>query len=515
MASWRNIWHFLFLPSGNSALGISCSDGGFQTALVAKVKGQLSFLGCTSHERPSFHPRIASGLEEQDVVYRSIMLPVKGERHVLAALPFQLEALLPFPMESALVCPFPNPVSPHATNVSLFATSSEKLQAHLDNLAASEIYPDAVSCTPSALFRIAKWVCPNENHLLVFHMGEHKTSCVVIQSGRITLFQLIKIGKAKWIKYLENLYPEKAKQELDALLAEGSRELFEPLHTALRHELERLSTYIHNKINIAHDTPWILLGQLPYPLDELWSEQFSMQQLLPQLPKDLSLAQLNSHCIPLGYAIEALATDKKSVQFCQQRFTPSHRRTQLKRRALTYVTCCLVLSVILGLGNSVLLHKKKATLSERFLSYLPSLQENYRTLSQEEMESELFKWEQSLLKQKNSFSYFLTTPKVSEVLAWLSTHPSLIDAQGGIKEGIDIKAVHYQLTKYPTLEDPSALHQAQVEIEFTSTTPRLAREFHETLLKGDRIVNPKKEMKWNAHGNGYSIQFELNKVSSS
>ena len=367
-------------------------------------------------------------------------------------------------------------------------------------------------CTPSALFRIAQWVCPQQKNVLIFHFGDHKTSCALVQDREIVLFQSLKIGRNDFVKALSAAFPEKNHEELELLIP---TEPVISVQTTLRHELERLSVYIRDKVKMSEDTPWILLGQTPHGIESLWASIFSDLQLLPTLPQDLTLSLLNSHCIPLGFAIDALETDGRSVQFCQKELTPSHHLVARKKRALTYTASCVILSLILGICSTVIVQKKKAAMSEKFLSYLPSLQEKYQTLSQDDMEQELLKWEQSLLKQKNSFSFFLTAPKVSEVLAWLSTHPSLVDAQGSLREGIDIKGIHYQLTKYPTLEEPSALYQAQVEIEFTSTTPRLAREFHEILLKGDRIVNAKKEMKWNAHGNVYSIQFELNKVSPS
>ena len=121
------------------------------------------------------------------------------------------------------------------------------------------------------------------------------------------------------------------------------------------------------------------------------------------------------------------------------------------------------------------------------------------------------KTERSLLKEKKIFPFSPSCPKVSEVLAWLSTHPAFSTAEGAAKEGIEIKKVHYQLVSFPHLEDHSAPYQAQVELEFTAMTPRLAREFHEALLKGDQMVNAKKEIKWNAQGNFYTVQFQLNK----
>jgi type IV pilus assembly protein PilM len=100
------------------------------------------------------------------------------------------------------------------------------------------------------------------------------------------------------------------------------------------------------------------------------------------------------------------------------------------------------------------------------------------------------------------------------VLAWLSTHPALATEEGGQKEGIDLKSLHYSLDKYPKIGDPSSPYSAHVELEFVSETPRPARDFHEALLKGDRIVNAKKEIKWQAQNQTYHTAFELNRGGS-
>ncbi|MBS0653899.1 MAG: hypothetical protein JSR39_10305, partial [Verrucomicrobia bacterium] len=66
--------------------------------------------------------------------------------------------------------------------------------------------------------------------------------------------------------------------------------------------------------------------------------------------------------------------------------------------------------------------------------------------------------------------------------------------------------------KHPKLGEAGGVYAAKVDLELTSSTPRLAREFHDALLKGDRIVNAKKEIKWNAQQNTYWTSFELNLV---
>ena len=76
---------------------------------------------------------------------------------------------------------------------------------------------------------------------------------------------------------------------------------------------------------------------------------------------------------------------------------------------------------------------------------------------------------------------------------------------------MEIKSFHYSLIKYPKIGEASSPYLAQMELEFTSTAPRAARDFHEALLKGDQIVNAKKEVKWQTQNQTYHTSFELNK----
>jgi type IV pilus assembly protein PilM len=76
---------------------------------------------------------------------------------------------------------------------------------------------------------------------------------------------------------------------------------------------------------------------------------------------------------------------------------------------------------------------------------------------------------------------------------------------------MEIKSLHYSLAKYPKIGDAASPYIAHMAIEFTSSIPRNARDFHEALIKGDQIVNSKREVKWQAQNQTYHTAFELNR----
>lgn len=162
----------------------------------------------------------------------------------------------------------------------------------------------------------------------------------------------------------------------------------------------------------------------------------------------------------------------------------------------------------MAIFSSILITKKENLLAKELKTYLPSLSE---TASLQEIKEGLMTWEGTLKGKKNTFALVPNVPKVSDLLAYLSTHPALITEDGARKEGSEIESIHYSLVKYPKIGDPSTPYVATVELQLSSSTPRVARDFHEALLKGDSIVNAKKEIKWQTHNQNYHTSFELNR----
>ncbi len=415
--------------------------------------------------------QIASGLMSSDVFIRKLHLPLRDKRKILDALPFQLESLLPFSSENPIICPLLKPLSKQMTAVAVIATTQEHLSSHLTKWKEMDIEPDTVSCDPIALLRFARWKFPQEFRILCFDVRDKKFSCVLLEGNDLVLSQSSLVDN--------------------------------PENFAL--DLEKLSIFLKQKGVVDDQTPWILTGDSA-DFTEVISKIFMGNKL------EISEEGLALYATPIGCALDALAADKLSVQFCQKEFTPEHVWQLRKKKMLHYLGLCLGAALLMSIGGSVVLHRKQHKLIENLQSYLSSKDP---LSSIHHMEEKLYEWENSLRGQKNSFAFVPTVPKVSDVLAWLSAHPSFATEEGGQKEGMDIKSLHYTLVKYPKIGEATSPYTAQMELEFTSLTPRSARDFHEALLKGDQIVNAKKEVKWQTHNQSYQTSFELNKERGS
>jgi len=447
-----------FLKKTPCATGISIEG---QTLCVAHVvkDGKSIHVTCLSTAPDKKKGLLVSGLDCDALVFRTTTLPLKSKRRVLAALPFQLEGLLPFPSDE-LIAGVSFRVN-GGTQVAIHATSKKNLQKALDGLNNWGIVPDQMSCASAALARVAAWLFPNEAHCIVLHAKDHSVHCVVIKDNSLALSQSILLKT----------------------------------HEA---EIERLALFIKEKVPGSEAMPWVLLGSQDPALFSACQTFFTTR------PLDAAHPEAHDHTLAIGYALDALSKD--GIQFLQREFTPQQTLKTRKRNAIIYATSWAALFVLFGLCSLLILDKKSRALSDKYQSYFQTQDQRCSPLT---IQDGLDKLELSLSKAKTVSPFFPTVPNVSEVLSWLSIHPALTTAEGLVKEGVEIKEVHYQLIKCPNLDEPSLPYQAQVDIAFTATTPRIARDFHDMLLKGDAIVNGKKELKWNVAGNQYNISFEL------
>jgi type IV pilus assembly protein PilM len=465
-------------------IGITLEKEAFRVAILKKEKNAIAIVSLQTfpfgpdnvklfYNLPPFHTgkrvQIISGLCSSEIIIRKLHLPLKDKRKILSALPFQLETLIPFPTENALICPLLNRVSKQMTSVTVIAAAREQLSHHLDALKELDIEPDNVSCDPAALVRFAKWQFPKEQRVLSFHAREQKISCALSEGGELMLCQTLPIGK---------------KEEISLAL-------------------DKLLIFLKQKGAVDEQTPWLLTGEAD--LKETIRPIF----LGPELKLDEPA--LSSYAVALGLALDGLKSDESTVQFCQKEFTPEHTHQFRKQKLLSYLGFCVAATLAMAIGGSLMLGKKQRAITERLQSYLsPSLAKGSLS-TQEEVQEKLYEWEKSISRQKTPFPFLPTVPKVSDVLAWLSTHPAFSTEEGAKKEGMEIKSMRYSLIKYPKIGDASSPYLAQMEVEFTSTAPRAARDFHEALLKGDQIVNAKKEVKWQTQNQTYHASFELNK----
>ncbi len=420
---------------------------------------------------PPFHTgaeiSIASGLPSSETFIRKLYLPLKDRRKILATLPFQLESLIPFPSEALIIYTLFKSLSKQMTSVTVIAAAKENLTSHLGALKNLDIAVDVVSCAPNALMRFGRWSHPEENKILIIDIRDQKLCCVIFEGNEMILSQTITLSSKDQVAI----------------------------------DLEKLSAFLTQKGAIDEKTSWILTGETDF--EEQISSVFKGERLpIKEDPK---------YAISIGFALDAMSQDPYCVQFCQKEFIPPHTLEKRRKKGFAYLALCLGAALLMAIGSAWMQNKKLSHLADKLQGSLPPSLSNRSFTRPEEIKEKIIAWENSLRGPKNAFAFVPDVPFVSDILAWLSAHPALATEDGGQKEGIEIKSVHYTLTKYPKIGETSSPYFAQTELEFFSKTPRAARDFHEALLKGDKIVNAKKDVKWQTQNQTYNATFELNK----
>ncbi len=465
-------------------IGVLPEKDALRVAILKKERNSITIVGLHTfsegpdnvklfYNLPPFHTgkqiQIISGLESSDIFIRKLHLPLKDKRKILAALPFQLESLIPYSDENAVICPLLQPLSKQMTSVTVMATVKSKILSHISALKNFDIAADVISAAQSALMRFARWQFPSVHQLMIFDVRDQKICAVVIEGKELLLSQTICVARKELISG----------------------------------ELEKLAVFLKQKGTIDENISWVLTGDLS--LADALTRIFSG----PRLQSDQ--LEMSLFALPIGFALDAFAADHCSVQFCQKELTPSHTLQSRHKKALSYFALCVAAALFMALGSTFTLKKKQKSLALRLQSYLSPALSCGSLSTPREIEEKLLEWDRSLRGRRNTFPFLPTVPRLSDVLAWLSAHPALATEDGGQRDGVDIKSLHYSLSKYPKIGETSTPYVAQMQIEFSSTTPRPARDFHEALLKGDAIVNAKKEIKWQVSNQNYQASFELNK----
>lgn len=229
--------------------------------------------------------RVVTGLGADEVLIRTLFLKLK--RGVNAALPFQIDQLIPYSEEERIVLPTLYPEK-GGNKVLLLATSKDKVQRHLRENGAD---PDFVSCASVALFRFAAHFHKEVPSLIVWHRKGEEHTFVTIENRVLTSSHTVKGSDLTRITaYLAKKFPH-----IDTLLSVGDKR-----------ELGPFSHYNH--------------------LDS----------------EDESLSEC---ALSIGLALDALKNDKQTTQFRVGAFTKptairSVRKWQKRFIAATVVAIC-------------------------------------------------------------------------------------------------------------------------------------------------------------------------------
>jgi type IV pilus assembly protein PilM len=503
-----------------AALGLELNGHEIRAAKVSfrlnKPQIQEFFsLPTSSNVKPLYidSPILVTGLQSGDVLVRPFALPLTKEKDVAAALAFQAEPLLPYPPEQALLARHTLSQNAEGTQLTLLATCKDLLQAHIEAWQALQIEPEKVSCTQAALCQFAKFYVKAEKPLVVLHLNENWMTCVLVQEGKLIAAYAHHEGL--------NLLPANDSQEA---LAE------EPLKR-LEQGIAKICYALLKDYKAESLEGLILTGDAISLLD--LPQRLSLKLNLPLLQSrldidpDVSAADKQRHALPIGLAISAF---EGGVDFRQQEFSYPHPWKHVKAPLMAYFVLMCALTLSAYFFGQVYLVNQEDRIKQEYVDLLAAMSKPYDQFElafltknpQDKKETNAIAHLQreDLLKRLNflykdlqaapdSFPLFANLPTVSDVLAWISTHPNVVhqNEEGTKETRLQLENFSYNMLKRPSQGKKQEKYQVKVELEFSSPKPKWAREFHDALIAANDFVDSKAEVKWSSNRGHYRTSF--------
>ncbi len=494
---------------------------------------------------------VVSLLNTNEVLVRQLEVKLKKESDIDAVLEFQAEPLLPYSVENAIVDRQVLVSTSDGTLLTILAARKDHLQQHLEFYKALGIDPEVISCTPVALAYFSHVFAQSATPQFLVHISHASTSCLLVKEGKLIAAQGIPQGieqiLAAYKKDVEKTGVElpldtvdfsAVKKEANPFLAEA----IEGLHLEITRTLYALSKQAKGQ-----EVGQILVtgeaGKYKN-LSAVLCQQLNKILVAPSpIPEfNLTAEQLERFAIPIGGAMSVLSGTQNEIDFRQKEFAYPNPWKRYKTPVFTYIGLCFILAIAIYFFGNAYLKNEEDGMRLQFSELLQSMNKPYnefdheytskmggklpleekeatpiQTLSEDDVLGRLRFIEKELKTIPESYPLLPNTPTVSDVFAWLATQPFVVgkDAKTGAKIPLlQIESFSYTLVKRPEVTKKQEKYQVKVELEFSSPTPKLAREFHDALIAPNNFVDPKGDVKWSTNRGLYRASFFLKDKTS-
>lgn len=455
-------------------------------------------------------PCLVTALSSQDSILRPLNIRLGAIKEIDEVLAFQAEPLLPCPVEDCILDRFIVELG-QQSRLTLVAAQKTRLATHLKNLDKSGFSPEVLSCVPAALATFCAQYSPNQETLTVIHLGSEETCFALVHQGNVLQARTAATGCHNLLSLDEELSSHQDADTLKRCIIQNLLAL--------------------NKQNKNTNKNLFLCG----PGATSTSLTSFLKEEAKLSPTHTVENSLSPYAIPIGLALSALDLPLPQINFRQEEFSYPHPWKRYIKPLITFGTLSLLLSMgILLYGHARIQHaeiqvkedylsllatlqKPPHTVEEEFLKYSTgekqSLQANdfsINTLDATDIQARVNYLESQIQATPDSFPLQPNIPRVADVLAWISQHPKVVKQTPTQKEAlIHIESFAYNMVKRPDHSRKNEHYKVKIEIEFTSSTPTIAREFHDALIDNNVLVDPKGEVKWSSSRGRYKTSFFL------
>jgi len=399
---------------------------------------------------------VVSSLPSRETLVRTCELHVKKEREIKAALAFHLEPQLPYSAEQAVLQFQSIKKKVKGTVLTAFSVRSDHLENHLKHLNEKGIKPEKVVCTPYALAMLTTLFPQTNSPQFLVYEGKEEITCVLVEQGKLLA--------ARAFDHKSNLGTEIQKTILSLSSTHKTKKIESILFIGKRGESIQQAT--------------------------------GKKVVFPSIPL-LPISQEEIACYGLAIGI-ALAADKK-MDFRQNAFTYARTWTQVKKPLIVCVALSILLIGSLFSFSHSALRQQKQAVKQAYLSLIQEKEISSSLLkTPEDYLLSLSQFEKKVRARPDTFPLLPIIPKVEEVLAWLSTQPS-----------IDIDTFHYTMVKRPSFSHKKERYKIKVNLEFFAKDLDAANAFHNLLLSPCKWIDPKEKVEWIIGKGKYRASFYL------
>lgn len=500
---------------------------------------------------------VVTAVETKDVLVRPLELTLTKLKDIDKALAFQIEPILPYPIDQAVVDRVILSRSKEASRLSVLILRKDHLLEHLKTWGKLKIDSEIVSAAPQALALFAGFISTSDKPAYILHLGIEHSFCILLDNKKLITAQ----GLSGGIKDLLKIYSEETHQDIQASYRKLmqhelslSSEPFSSPRIKEAIEVLRLSVtrtvYALSKTYKSKDVDEMMVtgpGALVGGLSELLTASLNKLPQISDLPYDVGApaSDLLAYALPIGQALSGLTNVSDQINFRSEEFAYPEPWKRLKKPMVQYFALALGIAFAIVLFGNAYVGYQNSKIKEQYLELLETMNKPYKDfereyqgksfrpqeaalvseakneaiplsdLSKSEIEGRMNVLEKDLLSTPQTFPLQPNVPLVSDVLAWIISHST--DSGKGSEEERDqgernsflIENFSYMMVKRPEPTKKQEKYQVKVELEFSTETPKLAREFHDILIAPNDIVDPKGEIKWSSNKDKYRTSFYL------
>jgi type IV pilus assembly protein PilM len=484
-------------------------------------------------------------LDTAEVLVRKLELDLVKEKDIDAVLGFQTEPLLPYPMEQGLIDRIIVSNQTGESIITVVAARKDYVANHIEQWRSLEVEPELITCVPAALAEFSKYFCPATGAHLITHLGEDTTTFIVANMGKLISAQSISLGIKTLLKaYNEDSSTHPGKSPSDffgldfgALKEDQTPSLIKAIET-MKLEITKVSFSLIKKIREYEITDLFTTGEgaILQNLPQILYQNIKMTHLEAQIDPDFNcfIDELHTYSISIGAALSGMPLSTTAINFRQNEYAYPHPWKRIQKPLAIYYALCIGLAFAFYLFGNAYIHRQEDLLKYEYVDLLASMKRPYSlfetefkdslsrgknnpetplldvlALSQADIIQRLDFLNKELNAKPDLFPLLPNVPRVSDVLAWMTKLANTSSTEEFEDANIQLTSFNYKMMKRPEFSKKKEVYQAKVELEFTTGSPKNAREFHDALVAPNDFVDPNNEIKWSSERGKYRISFFL------